>query len=76
MATVSAQFAADFNLWATSLLAAGDTPEGVEEIRQAIREAFAVGGETADYWLRRVADEAASIRHCQHPVRQGDSHAS
>lgn len=62
MATVPKAFADDFELWATELLRDGDTPEGIEDIRQAIRDAFAAGGEAAEYWLRRVSDEAAFIR--------------
>lgn len=62
MATVPKSFADDFNLWAAELLRDGDTPEGIEEIRQAIREALTEGGEEAGYWLKRVADEAAFIR--------------
>lgn len=62
MATVPKTFADDFELWAASLLEDGDTPDGIEEIRQTIREAFARGGEFADYWLKRVADEAVHVR--------------
>jgi hypothetical protein len=62
MAQVTKEFAEDFDLWAAELLRDGDTPEGIEEIRRAIREAFAAGGEAADYWRQRVADEAAFIR--------------
>lgn len=49
MATVPKSFADDFNLWAAELLRDGDTPEGIEEIRQAIRDALTEGGEAADY---------------------------
>lgn len=62
MATVPKSFATDFELWAASLLDDGDTPEGIEEIRQEIRTSFAAGGEAADYWLHRVTEEAKFIR--------------
>lgn len=62
MATVPKSFAIDFDLWAAELLRDGDTPEGVEEIRQTIRGALNHGGEGADYWLNRVADEAVFLR--------------
>lgn len=65
MATVPKTFAEDFELWAASLLEDGDTPEGIEEIRQTIRDALTHGGEGADYWLKRVADEATFIRSCR-----------
>jgi hypothetical protein len=60
---VSRQFAADFETWAAAQLADGDTPEGIEEIRQALREAFAAGGEDAEYWRTRITSEAAAIRN-------------
>ena len=41
---------------------AEDTPEGIGEIKEAIRAAFDAGGEAAEYWHWRVADEAAFIR--------------
>jgi len=65
MATVQKTFAEDFELWAASLLDDGDTPEGIEEIRQAIREALTEGGDAAAYWMQRVSDEATFIRSCQ-----------
>jgi hypothetical protein len=65
MAAVPKTFADDFELWAESLLEDGDTPEGIYQIRQAIREALANGGEAAAYWAQRVADEAKYIRSCQ-----------
>ncbi len=70
MPTVPKTFAEDFELWAASLLEDGDTPEGIEEIRQAIRDALTHGGEVADYWLKRVADEATFIRSLHVPRRQ------
>lgn len=60
--TVPRAFAADFDVWAATQLAAGDTPAGIEEIRQTIRDAFAAGGEDADYWRHRITNEAAAIR--------------
>ena len=65
MPTVPKTFAEDFELWAASLLADGDTPDGIEEIRQAVREALANGGDAAAYWTQRVSDEAIFIRSCQ-----------
>jgi len=62
MATVPKSFAADFELWAEELLRDGDTPEGIEEIRLAIRDAFTKGGEAAEYWTWRVKSEADLIR--------------
>lgn len=63
MATVPKSFAEDFALWERDLLERGiDTPEGIAEIKEAIRQAFAAGGEHTSYWLQRVADEAAFIR--------------
>lgn len=71
MAPVPKSFADDFDIWAQELLCEGDTPEGIEEIRQDIRKAFADGGEGAEYWKWRVASEAALIRS----IRQGDKNA-
>jgi hypothetical protein len=65
MAAVPKTFAEDFELWAASLLEDGDTPEGIEEIRQAIRDALASGGDAAAYWTQRVANEATFIRSNQ-----------
>lgn len=62
MATVTKQFSADFDLWAESLRAEGESEEGIEEIREAIRAAFAEGGDATEYWRHRVAEEAAFIR--------------
>lgn len=66
--TVSRQFAADFELWADALRAEGDTDEGVDEIRQAIRDALAAGGEAAAYWQQRVSNEAAVLRGAAAPM--------
>ena len=71
MTTVPKTFADDFELWAQELLREGDTTEGVEEIRQDIRKSFAEGGEGAEYWKWRVANEAALIRS----NRLGDENA-
>jgi hypothetical protein len=65
MAAVPKTFAEDFELWAASLLEDGDSPAGIEEIRQAIREALAQSGDVATYWTQRVADEATFIRSNQ-----------
>lgn len=63
MATVPKSFAADFDLWASDLIDRGvDTPEGIAEIRAAIREAFETNPEAAAYWQQRIASEAALIR--------------
>lgn len=71
MPPVPKSFADDFDIWAQELLRDGDTPEGVEEIRQDIRRAFAEGGEGAEYWKWRVTSEAALIRN----VRLGSKNA-
>jgi hypothetical protein len=63
MATVPKTFADDFALVERHLLETGnDTPDGIAEIRDAIRQAFNAGGEAATYWQWRIADEAAFIR--------------
>ena len=63
MATVPKTFADHLVLVEQHWLAAGqDTPEGIGEIKEAIRAAFDAGGEAAEYWHWRVADEAAFIR--------------
>lgn len=62
MTAVPKSFATDFELWAAELLRDGDTPEGIEEIRQAVRDAFAKGGAAAEYWAWRVKHEADFIR--------------
>lgn len=73
MATVPKTFAEDFELWAASLLEDGDTPEGIEEIRQEIRDAFAKGGDAAAYWMRRVVDEAACLRSLRAPRQKSSN---
>ncbi|MDP1734611.1 MAG: hypothetical protein Q8L44_09645 [Sulfuritalea sp.] len=63
MATVPKTFADDFALVERHWLEAGnDTPDGIAEIRDAIRQAFNAGGEAATYWQWRIADEAKFIR--------------
>lgn len=61
-ARVPRAFSADFDLWSAAQLVAGNTPAGIEEIRQAIRDAMTAGGDAADYWHNRITTEAASIR--------------
>lgn len=61
-ARVPRAFATDFDVWAAAQLAAGDTLAGIEEIRQTIRDAFAAGGDDAEYWRDRITNEATAIR--------------
>ncbi len=63
MATVPKTFAEDFALVERHWLGTGaDTPDGIAEIRDAIRIAFSAGGEAATYWQGRITDVAAFIR--------------
>lgn len=63
MATVPKTFADDFALVERHWLETGsDTLDGIVEIKDAIRAAFDAGGEAAEYWRWRIADEAKFIR--------------
>ena len=63
MATVAKTFADDFALVERHWLETGsDTPDGIAEVKDAIRAAFDAGGEAAEYWRWRIADEAKFIR--------------
>lgn len=66
MAIVPKNFADDFALVERHWLeTGGDTPNGIAEIKEAIRAAFDAGGEAAEYWYWRIADEAKFIRELQ-----------
>ncbi len=66
MATVPKTFADDFALVERHWLETdSDTPDGIAEVKDAIRTALDAGGDGAAYWTWRIADEAKFIRELQ-----------
>ena len=63
MATVPKTFADDFAMVERHWLETdSDTPDGIAEVKDVIRTAFDAGGEAAEYWHWRIADEAKFVR--------------